>query len=66
MTAETITVNEDPVASCDHEKQLDHIDEMCHRIIQVLDELEPHIPRLRAMLNPGAAMRAKLRGKADG
>jgi hypothetical protein len=63
VTAETITPNDEAIAPCDHQRQLDHIDEMAHRIIGFLDEIEPHLPRLRTLLNPGAAMRGKFGGK---
>lgn len=60
MTAETITPNDDTVATCDHSRQLDHIDQLCHEIQQKLAELDPLvplIPRALALLDPGAAMR---------
>lgn len=58
MTTEAITPNDEDIAVCDHQRQLDHIDEICHRIGAVLDQLEPYLPRLAAMLNPGGAMRS--------
>lgn len=69
MTAETITPNDDDVAPCDHQRQLDHIDQMCHEIRQALAQLEPLlplVPRALALLDPAAAMRRNWkRGKAD-
>lgn len=60
MTTEAITPNSDPVTTCDHQRQLDHIDEMCHRIVQILDQLEPHLPRVAKLL----AVRNPFAGKA--
>jgi len=63
VTTEAITPNDSPVTACDHQRQLDHIDEMCHRIIQVLDQLEPllpHLPRINRLL----AVRNPFAGKA--
>lgn len=56
-------------AACDHQRQLDHIDQMCHEITQTLAELRPLlplIPRALALLDPGAAMRRTFRkGRPD-
>lgn len=67
MTTEAITPNSDQVTACDHQKQLDHLDDMCHRILQMMDQLEPllpHVPRLTKLL----AVRNPFGGKvkADG
>lgn len=66
MTAETITPNDDAVAACDHQRQLDHIDQMCHEIRQALTQLEPLlplVPRALALLDPGRSMRKLWGGK---
>ena len=51
-------------------KQLDHLDGMIHdqgQLLEPLRPLIPHIPRVLALLDPGAAMRKKWgKGKADG
>lgn len=57
MTTEVTTPNSGEITGCDHQaqldtfaKQLDHIDDMCHRISQLVDQLEPHLPRLVKLL----------------
>lgn len=64
VTAETITPNDDEVAACDHQRQLDHIDQMCHDIQRILSELEPFLPMLmkRASLLAGFGRK----GRTDG
>jgi hypothetical protein len=53
VTTEVTTPNSGPVTACDHQKQLDHLDDMCHRILQLMDQLEPllpHVPRMAKLL----------------
>ena len=76
MTAPVITSNDELASLSDREllervcKQLDHLDGMIHEQSRMLAELQPlipHIPRVLALLDPGAAMRRKWgKGKADG
>ena len=83
MTAPVITSNDELASLSDREllervcKQLDHLDGMIHEqrgfltgqgeLLAELRPLIPHIPRVLALLDPGAAMRKKWgKGKADG
>jgi hypothetical protein len=68
MTAEVITPNDDTASLSDREllervaNQLDHLDVMLHGQGQLIEELRPllpHVPRVLALLDPGAAMRKK-------
>lgn len=66
MTAQVITPNDEVTALSDRAllervaRQLDHLDEMIHGQAQTIGELGPllpHVPRVLALLDPGAAMR---------
>ena len=68
MTAPVITSNDELASLSDREllervcKQLDHLDGMIHdqgQLLEPLRPLIPHIPRVLALLDPGAAMRRK-------
>jgi hypothetical protein len=68
MTAEAITPNDELTTLSDREllervcRQLDHLDQMIHEQGQLIGELRPllpHVPRVLALLDPGAAMRKK-------
>jgi hypothetical protein len=68
MTAEVITPNDETASLSDREllervaNQLDHLDVMLHGQGQLIEELRPllpHVPRVLALLDPGAAMRKK-------